>query len=102
MAEQRIRVGIVGAGANTRLRHIAGFRQIPGVELAGVVNSNPESTARVAAEFGIPKTYASWEQLVADPDIDAVQIGTWPNLHSAVTCAALKAGKHVLCEARMA
>lgn len=102
MAEQRIRVGIVGAGANTRLRHIPGFRQIAGVEIAGVVNSSAASTARVAAEFGIPKTYERWEQLVADPEIDAVQIGTWPNLHSAVTCAALKAGKHVLCEARMA
>lgn len=102
MAEQRIRVGIVGAGENTRVRHIPGFRQIPGVEIAGVVNSRPETTAKVAAEFGIPKTYARWEDLVADPQIDAVQIGTYPNLHSAITCAALNAGKHVLCEARMA
>ncbi len=102
MAEQRIRVGIVGAGANTRLRHIPGFRQISGVEIVGVANSSAASTARVAAEFGIPKTYAGWEQLIADPDIDAVQIGTWPNLHCEVTCAALNAGKHVLCEARMA
>ncbi len=102
MAEQRIRVGIVGAGANTRLRHIPGFRQIPGVEITGVVNSRPESTASVAAEFGIPKTYARWEDLIADPEIDAVQIGTYPNLHAAITCAALQAGKHVLCEARMA
>ncbi len=102
MAEQRIRVGIVGAGANTRLRHIPGFREIPGVEIAGVVNSRPESTASVAAEYGIPKTYARWEDLIADPEIDAVQIGTYPNLHAAITCAALNAGKHVLCEARMA
>ncbi|MES2792177.1 MAG: Gfo/Idh/MocA family oxidoreductase [Planctomycetota bacterium] len=102
MAEQRIRVGIVGAGANTRLRHIPGFRQIPGVEIVGVVNSRPESTASVAAEFGIPKTYSRWEELIADPEIDAVQIGTYPNSHAAITCAALNAGKHVLCEARMA
>lgn len=102
MAEQRIRVGIVGAGANTRLRHIPGFRQIPGVEIVGVVNSTAASTASVAAEFGIPRTYGRWEQLVADPEIDAVQIGTWPNLHCEVTCAALNASKHVLCEARMA
>ena len=102
MADQRIRVGIVGAGANTRLRHIPGFRAIPGVEIAGVVNSRPETTAQVAAEFGIPKTYQRWEDLVADPEIDAVQIGTYPNLHAPITCAALNAGKHVLCEARMA
>ena len=102
MADHRIRIGIVGAGANTRSRHIPGFRQIPGVEIHGVVNSHTESTSKAAAELGIPKTYASWQELVADPEIDAVQIGTWPNLHSEVTCAALSAGKHVLCEARMA
>lgn len=97
-----IRIGIVGAGANTRLRHIPGFRAIPGVELTGVVNSSAESTARAAAEFAIPKTYDHWQQLVSDPDIDAVMVGTWPNLHAEITCAALANGKHVLTEARMA
>jgi len=97
-----IRVGIVGAGANTRLRHVPGFRAIDGVELAGVVNSSSDSTARAADEFSIPKTYADWQALVSDPYLDAVMIGTWPNLHCEVTCAALEAGKHVLTEARMA
>lgn len=97
-----IRVGIVGAGANTRLRHVPGFRAIDGVELAGVVNSSAESTAKAASEFSILKTYADWQALVADPDLDAIMIGTWPNLHCEVTCAALEAGKHVLTEARMA
>lgn len=99
---QPLRIGLVGAGANTRDRHIPGFRAIPGVELVGVVNRSPESTVRVATEFGIPKAYADWRQLVEDPKIDAVCIGTWPNLHCEVTCAALAAGKHVLTEARMA
>jgi predicted dehydrogenase len=102
MAEQALRIGIVGAGANTRLRHVPGFRSIPGVEIAGVVNRTPESTARAAAEFSIPRTFPDWQALVADPAIDAVLVGTWPNLHCDVTCAALAAGKHVLTEARMA
>lgn len=102
MAEKRIRVGIVGAGANTRLKHIPGFRQIPGVEVHGVANSTLESSQKSAKELSIPKAYARWEDLITDPEIDAVQIGTWPNLHAEVTCAALRAGKHVLCEARMA
>lgn len=97
-----IRVGIVGAGQNTRLRHIPGLRAIAGVEVRGVVNRTPESTANAARTAGIPKTYAHWQDLVRDPEIDAVVIGTWPNLHCEVTCAALEAGKHVLCEARMA
>ena len=51
MASQPVRIGIVGAGANTRLRHIPGFRAIEAVELAGVVNRTPKSTERVAREF---------------------------------------------------
>lgn len=102
MAVKKIRIGIVGAGENTRVRHIPGFRAIEGVEIVGVVNSTPESSQRVANEFSIPKTYADWQACVADDDIDAVMIGTWPNLHCEVTCAALNAGKHVLTEARMA
>lgn len=98
----QIRVGIVGAGDNTRRRHIPGLRAIPNVQLAGVVNRTAASTAKVASEFGIPRQFADWQTLVADPAIDAVVIGTWPNLHCEVTCAALNAGKHVLCEARMA
>ncbi|MCA9094417.1 MAG: Gfo/Idh/MocA family oxidoreductase, partial [Planctomycetaceae bacterium] len=102
MSTARIRIGIVGAGANTRDRHIPGFKLIPGVELTGVVNRSPESSNRIAQQHGIPKTYSTWQELVADPDIDAVMIGTWPNLHADVTVAALNAGKHVLTEARMA
>jgi predicted dehydrogenase len=102
MTTQTVRIGIVGAGANTRLRHVPGFRAIVGVEIVGVVNSSPESTDRAAQEFEIPRTYANWLELIADDDIDAVMIGTWPNLHCEVTCAALEAGKHVLTEARMA
>ncbi len=97
-----IRVGIVGAGENTRVRHIPGLRAICGVEITGVVNSSPASSAKAAEQLQIPQTFPTWEALVADPDIDAVVIGTWPDLHAPVTCAALAAGKHVLTEARMA
>jgi predicted dehydrogenase len=97
-----LRIGIVGAGENTRTRHIPGLRALDGVQIAGVVNQTPESTAKVSATFGIPRQFATWQELVADPEIDAVVIGTWPNLHEPVTVAALSAGKHVLCEARMA
>jgi len=100
--ERPVRIGVVGAGANTRTRHIPGFLAIPGVQVVGVVNRTPESSRMVAAEFGIPKVYPDWQSLLADPQVDAVCIGTWPNLHAEVTCAALAAGKHVLTEARMA
>ena len=97
-----IRIGFVGAGGNTRLRHIPGLQKIAGVELYGVCNRHEESTQKIASEFGIAQTYSDWKDLIADDRIDAVVIGTWPNLHCEVTVAALEAGKHVLCEARMA
>jgi predicted dehydrogenase len=56
----------------------------------------------VAREFGIPRSYGNWEELVHDPEIDAVVIGAWPYLHCPVTLAALDSGKHVLTQARMA
>ena len=102
MQEKRIKIGIVGAGDNTRRKHIPGLRAIPGIEIAGVVNRSPESSRRVADEFEIPKTYVHWEEAVNDPETDAIVIGTWPYLHAPVTLAALEAGKHVLTEARLA
>ncbi len=97
-----IRVGIVGAGDNTRSRHIPGLRAIAGVEIVSVCNRRVESSRKVAEEFHIPTVYATWDALVSARDTDAIVIGTWPNLHCPVTVAALAAGKHVLCEARMA
>ena len=98
---QRIRIGLIGAGGNTRLRHIPGFLALPDVELAAVCNRRPESTEAIAREFKIPRTSARWEELVADPNVDAICIGTWPYLHGPITLAALEAGKHVLTEARI-
>ena len=97
-----IRIGIVGAGGNTRAKHIPGFRAIPGVSIAGVANRSLDSSRRVCDEFGIPEAYADWRELVETDKIDAVLIGTWPYMHAPVTIAALENGKHVLCEARMA
>jgi predicted dehydrogenase len=102
MPHTPLRVGLVGAGANTRSKHIPGLRALAGVEIAAVCNRRPESTGAVAREFGVPRTFDRWQDLVADPDIDAVVIGAWPYLHCPVTLAALEAGKHVLTEARMA
>src|SRR2546423_12185694 len=98
----RIRVGVIGAGANTRLKHIPGLRTQNSVELVGLANRTEESSRKAAKELDIQKVYADWTELVKDPAIDAVCIGTWPYMHAQMTIAALDAGKHVLCEARMA
>lgn len=98
----KLRVGFIGAGGNTRLRHLPGFAAINGIELAAVANRSIESAQAVAQEFGITEAKATWREIVDDPAIDAVCIGTWPDTHAEMTIAALEAGKHVLVEARMA
>lgn len=65
-------------------------------------NRTIESSKAVAEEFEIDTVHEDWRTLVEDDAIDAVVIGTWPHMHHPVTVAALSAGKHVLCEARMA
>jgi len=102
MPNDTLRVGIIGAGANTRSKHIPGLRTQNSVEIVGVANRSEESSKKAAKELDIPKAYADWTAIVADPNIDAVCIGTWPYMHAQMTIAALDAGKHVLCEARMA
>ena len=102
MQSDTIRIGLVGAGANTRVRHIPGFQAQQEVELVSVANRTRDSSESVAKKFNIATVADSWHQVVESPEVDAVCIGTWPNSHCEVTCAALEAGKHVLCEARMA
>ena len=102
MDEKPIRVGIVGAGANTQNMHIPGLLACEGVDIISVCNRSRASSARVAEQFGIATVYDNWWELVAAPDTDAIVIGTWPNLHCQATLAALTADKHVMVEARMA
>src|ERR1700684_66841 len=102
MATDTLRIGIIGAGANTRSKHIPGLRMQNSVEIVGVVNRSVASSQKAAKELDIPKAYGDWTEIVADKTIDAVCIGAWPYTHAEMTIAALDAGKHVLCEARMA
>ena len=71
-----IRVGVVGAGNNTRVRHIPGLQAIPGVEVVSVCNRSRESLQRAADAFHIPKSYEDWRELLAADDTDAIMIGT--------------------------
>jgi predicted dehydrogenase len=102
MAFSSLRIGIVGAGANTRAKHLPLLQRISGVEVVMVANRSLASTQAVAQEFAIAGAARHWREVVDSPAVDAVVVGTWPHLHAEVTCAALARGKHVLTEARMA
>ena len=98
---ENIRVGIIGAGGNTTLKHIPLLQKIDGVEIVSVANRSIKSSSEVASQFEIKNYYDNWLSVVDDNSLDAIVIGTWPYLHKRLTIEALEAGKHVLCEARM-
>ncbi|MCX7713040.1 MAG: Gfo/Idh/MocA family oxidoreductase, partial [Chthoniobacterales bacterium] len=98
----KLRIGFIGAGGNTLARHIPGFLSVKNVELVAVANRSIESALKVSLEWNFQRAEEKWENIIQSSEIDIVCIGTWPSTHAQMTVAALKAGKHVLCEARMA
>lgn len=66
--------------------------------VVAVASRDSMKASLFAGKWDIPKSYGSYEELFADPDIDAVYIATPHHLHASLSVAALEAGKHVLCE----
>ncbi len=99
---QKLRLGIIGAGNIVRDRHLPALKKDADVEIVAVSNSSYESARKFCDEH-IPQAtpMRNWVDLVALPDIDIIWIGTPPYLHSAVTVSALESGKHAFCQARM-
>lgn len=64
MSTETIRIGIIGAGGNTRFRHIPGLQAIDGVEIVGVCNRSRASSERVADEFKIPRVFDNWREVI--------------------------------------
>ena len=96
-----VRIGVIGAGGIVAQRHLPGFKAIDGVEIAAVANRTAESGMKVADKWDIPLVCDDWRELLSLDDLDAILVGTWPYLHRDATVAALMAGKHVFCQARM-
>jgi len=98
----RVRIGVLGTGVIIRDFHMVTLQNHPRAEVLAAGNLRPESLARLAKDFGIPRAYADFAAMAADPDIEAVVIGLPNYLHAPVTIQMLEAGKHVLCEKPMA
>ena len=92
-----VRWGILStAGINRKL--LAGAAQSDRLEIAAVASRSRERSSAYAREHAIPRAYGSYEELLADPAVEAVYIPLPNALHHPWTMAALRAGKHVLCE----
>ncbi len=93
-----LRVGVVGTGRWAVRSHIPGWQRDPRCEVVGLSDVDPDLLAQAGEEFGVARTTADFRELVADPDIDVIDVVTGDDAHFEVTMAALEAGKHVLCE----
>lgn len=102
MSNEKLRIGIIGAGGIVRQRHMPGLSKIEGVEIAAVCNRHSMSARQFAEEFKVPKVAYDWHEVVGMPEIDIIWIGATPYMHREIVVAALRAGKHVFCQSRMA
>jgi len=75
-----------------------GLASLPDAELLAVGSRSAAGAAAFAERFHVPRAYASYDELVADPDIDAVYIATPHSSHATEALRAIAAGKAVLCE----
>lgn len=97
-----MRVGLVGGGLAGRLFCDALREKPGGAELVAIATRDGDRAKALATEFGVPRCYAGWERLVADPEIDLVCVGAPHAMHAKIAIAAARAGKHVLVEKPMA
>lgn len=94
-------IGIIGCGKIAQVRHIPEYAAHPEAKLVGFYDINQQRAAELAAKYG-GRAYATVEELLAEPEIQAVSICAANFAHAELTIAALNAGKHVLCEKPMA
>lgn len=100
--EVGVKVGIVGCGRVTSLRHLPALRALPEAAPIAFADLDPRRLDELARAHGIERRYGSHEELIADDDVEAVAVCVPATLHADVAVAALEAGKHVLVEKPMA
>lgn len=94
----KIRVGLVGCGFVSEL-HMYAFRRVYGVDVeVAAVAARGDHVVAFADRHRIPRVFRSFPELIADRELDVIDICTPPNLHAEMIIAAMRAGKHVICE----
>jgi predicted dehydrogenase len=96
-----VRWGILSTARIGTLKVIPGMRKSTAIELTAVASRSLASAREAAEQLGIGRAYGSYDELLADPAIEAVYIPLPNHLHVPMTLAAAQAGKHVLCEKPM-
>ncbi len=98
----KVRLGVVGCGRVTELRHLPALGEAGEFEVAALSDVDDARLKRVADRFGIKGRYRDYRGLIEDGGVDAVAVCVPPKLHAEVALAALAAGKHVFVEKPLA
>jgi 2-hydroxy-4-carboxymuconate semialdehyde hemiacetal dehydrogenase len=96
-----IRVALAGAGA-FGVKHLEGLQNIPDVKVVSLVGRQLEKTREVARKFSVEQVTTEFEEVLANPDVDAVILCTPTQMHASQALACMKAGKHVQVEIPLA
>src|SRR6266480_5366248 len=94
----KVRWGVLSTANIATVKVIPGMQQGKYIQVTAIATRNLEKGNATAAQLGIPKAYGSYEELLADPDIDAIYHPPPNHLHVPWSIKVLEAGKHVLCE----
>ena len=97
MASQGIRVGIIGAGW-PGLRHVEGYKAAGGFQITAVADLIPARRRKLIELAGAAREFADGLEVLKDVQVDAVSVCLPNSMHLPIVLAALKAGKHVICE----
>ncbi|ALS23312.1 Gfo/Idh/MocA family protein [Paenibacillus naphthalenovorans] len=98
---ERIKVGIIGTGFSA-MAHIEALRRVPFVEVIAVSSSSKEKSIEFSKKMCIPKAYGDADELIRDPEVQAVHNCTPNSLHFEINKKVLLAGKHLLSEKPLA
>ena len=97
----RIKVGVIGTGSIS-VEHLNAYKKLPEAELYALCDLNEELLQKRGEEYGVDRLYTNFEDMLKLKELDAVSVCAWNAAHAPLAIAALKAGKHVLCEKPMA
>src|SRR3569833_1038011 len=95
----KVRVAIVGLGFGAEFIPI--YQAHPDAEMYAICQRNPQSLEQVGQSFGVAKRYTNFDDLIKDPNVDAVHINSPIPDHAWMSIKALQAGKHVACTVPM-
>ncbi len=102
--DKKLKIGFVGCGAIANNKHLTALKRIDEVEIVAFCDIIEERAIKTAEKFGVEgaKVYTDYKELLKDETIDVVHVCTPNRSHSFISCDAMKAGKHVMCEKPMA